>query len=288
MATTAMISGAMGLPFVNAFAGVYNMLTKDEDAPSDIRIDAQNGLASMFGQGVGQVISHGLPKALGLDSATFGLQDLLPGSEFLSSRRLLKDRFADQANSLLGPALNAGIDVSLGLGKISDGYLTQGLVQMLPSGLKPYFKAYGLAKNGFTDGKGNKIALEATPWDVIQQGFGFQPGDRATFGEASRYVQANRALLADRRAIISDQVYKAVTGGDPQERAEALQAMRDFNAKNPTAPIRGIQDVFRKRAQDLAIGRASGSGVTGAPNQLPVLRQQLRFAIPENAALPAF
>lgn len=283
MATTTMISGAMGLPFANAFAGVYNMLTSDKDQPGDIRIDAQNFLADTFGKTVGDAISHGVPRLAGLDSSTFGLENLLPGSDFLSSRELLKDRIESQSQQLVGPALNAGIDLAVGMDKISQGYFAKGVEQMLPSGLKPYYKAAELATKGYTDSKGNPIGLEATPWDVAQQAVGFQSAKKATQSEAQQYLSTNQAILAQRRSNITDQIYKGVTSGDPEAIRNAVVAMTDFNAKNPFEPIRSVQSAVRTRLQELAVSEASGTGVPTPVHQLPLLNK-VRFARDDEAA----
>lgn len=285
MGTTAMISGAMGLPFVTAFAGVYNMLTKDDDKPSDIRLDARNALSDMFGQKGGNLIANGLPSAIGVDSSTFGLQSLLPGSDFLASRRLMKDRLADLSQGLMGPALNAGMDMGLALSKFSDGQYVKGIEQALPSGLKAFWKAGEIAANGFTDARGNKLGLDADGWDVAVQATGLRPAKRAVQAEASNFFHTNEELRNHRKQVIVDSIYKAVTSGDADAKADALADMREFNAKNPTQPIRDIGSTFRRHAIEQAVARASMTGVGAPAKRIGALRDELRFsntAMPEN------
>ncbi|WP_158683560.1 PLxRFG domain-containing protein [Burkholderia sp. BE12] len=278
MATTVMISGAMGLPFANAFAGVYNMLTEDQDHPTDIRSSARNFLADTFGQEGGAVAAHGLGQLLGADTSTFGLQDLLPFSEFIASRQLLKDRFESLSQQLLGPALNAGIDVALGLQKISDGYVAKGVEQMLPSGMKAPYKAIELGTRGYTDSKGNPIPLQANGWDVALQGLGFRSAKKAEQSEASEDFSSTQNRLQYRRQIITDQLYKAVTAGDAGDRQDAIEAMQAFNQKNPFQPIRGVGEAVRSHLQGYAVGAVTGTGVQAGPRKIPVLQQQLRYA----------
>lgn len=283
MGTTAMISGAMGLPFVTAFAGVYNMLTKDDDNPSDIRQDTRNALSDMFGQKGGNLIANGIGSAIGVDTSTFGLQSLLPGSDFLASRRLMKDRLADSAQGLMGPALNAGMDIAQAISKFSDGQYAKGIEQALPSGLKGFWKAGQIATKGFTDSKDNPLGMPADGWDVAIQMTGLRPADRAVQSEAANYYHTNEALRAHRKQVIVDSIYKAVTAGDAEGKASALADMREFNAKNPTAPIRDVGSTFRQHAIDLAVARATGTGVGAGVRKIPVMRDELRFA---NSAMP--
>ncbi len=278
MATTAMISGVMGLPFVNAFAGVYNMLMGDEDNPQDIRNGVRNGLSDMFGQEGGRVIARGAGGLIGVDTSTFGLENLLPGTEFLASRRLLKDKWGDTAKGLMGPALNAGMDIGLALAKISDGQYVKGIEQALPSGLKGYWKAGELATRGYTDAKGNPIGLPATPWDIAVQSTGLRPSDKAEQAEAQSYMVSHEERLSHRKQIIGDEIYKAVTRGDQDDKTAAFGAMNDLNRKNPYEPIKDISGIFRQHASDMAVAKATETGVGGGVKKFPVLNTQLRFA----------
>ena len=211
-ATTTLLAGAMGLPFVSAFAGLYNMLTKDKDDPQDVRIQVQSWMAKTFGKGVGEVLSHGVPRAAGVDMSSIGLQDILPGSGMLADRAPLKDMLANQSQSMLGPAINGGMNVIEGLGKMSDGYYLKGLETLLPTAIKNLAKSYDIAENGYTDSKGNEIPARATPLGVVTQALGFRASAKAVSDEANQAAYADREILAQRRGVISDHLYKGIQG----------------------------------------------------------------------------
>lgn len=288
MATTAMISGAMGLPFVNAFAGVYNSIQNElnPDQPGDIRIDAQNFLADTLGAKVGAVLSHGVGSALpggGVDTSTFGLENLLPGSDFLASRQLLKDRIESQSQQLMGPAINGIVDLGLGLSKIADGHYVKGVEAMLPSGLKSYYKAVELATKGYTDSKGNPLPNgQATPWDIGLQGVGFQTAQHAQTMAVQSDQIAQNTRLKDRQNEITDEVYKSVTSGDPADQTAAIGKLQAYNQANPYQPIRDVASVIRQHMQELAIGNLTGMGVPETARQSVAGQQRYRFA-----AMPA-
>lgn len=281
-ATTTMIAGVMGLPFANAIAGVYNFLNKDDDNPHDIRTDVKNSLSDTFGQEFGDIISHGIGSAVGVSTANFGMQDLLPGTAFLDSRRLMKDRIDEQSKQLLGPALNFGTDLLNGLSKISDGYYVKGIEQMLPAGLKSYYKAAELAgvmgPGGYTDAKGNQIGMEATPWDVAVQAVGLQPADKATRSEAAMDFYTNQQLLTHRSGVIKDEIYKAYTDHDQDAIQSALSNKRAFDAQNPMQPIRDLAGTFRQHAIEMATAKMTGTGVGVGARKVPLLQSQERFA----------
>lgn len=278
MGTTSMIAGALGLPFANVFAGVYNTIADlyDEDEPRDIRIAARNWLADNFGAPVGEAIAHGPLQALtGVESYTFGMQNLLPGSEFLSSRRLLKDRLDELPKTLMGPALNAGLDLAAGMAKISDGQLVKGIGQMLPSGLKGYWKAGEIAAHGFTDSKGNPIGLPATPWDIAVQTTGLRPAVRAETAEAAAEISAHQQRINARKASINDRIFKAYRfDGDM---TGPLGEMAAFNAKNPLQPIRDVAGSIRARMMQEALGAQIGGVGVPSKRLLPVYGDLTRF-----------
>ena len=278
MATTGMMAGALGLPFANAFAGIYNNLMSDEDDPQDVRIAIRNWATLSFGKEVGDVLMKGPGTLLGYDTATFGLQGVLPGSDFLASRMAFKERADAQMISMLGPAVSLGADLITGASKIADGYWLKGIEAMLPIGLRTFFKTAELARVGYTDSKGNPLPLEAGASDIAWRALGFQTAAKADQGDASRDHYMNQQLLARRRGQITDQYLKSLD--DPAALADAGQAMQAFNLKNPTQPITGqaIRGALRERLTRNALGMASGTGVPVSRRQFPALVENERFA----------
>lgn len=288
MGTTALISGALGLPFVGAFAGVYNTIANllDPDNPTDIRISTRNWLANQFGADVGGIIAHGLPQKAGVDTSTFGLQDLLPGSSFLADRRLLKDKIPDYATQMWGPSINAGIDIFKGLNQVIDGQYMKGIEQMLPSGIKGAYKAYEASQYGYTDSKGNPIGLPATGWDLAIQSAGLRPSDRAEASEAAEFFNINQDRINARRSLILDNFYKGVTRKDPELVQSATQMLKDFNAKNPLQPIRDISGAIQQRMIAQKVGGLTGTGIETSARRIPVINQGIQFT--GSGALPNF
>jgi hypothetical protein len=283
MAATFAISGALGMPFANAFAGVYNTLVKDNDDPSDIRGDFRNWLSKTFGDGAGDFIAHGAGSLINMDTSTFGLENLLPGSEFLASRAQVKDRIADQSQQLLGPALNGLIDVGLGAHTMMEGNYIKGLEQMLPSGIKPYYKAAELGgaigPGGYTDAKGNPLPApfdKAGAWDVGLQAAGFRTNEKATRDEAAHEFSQNQQILQHRREIIGDRVFKASQSGNPDDMKDAIAKVADFNRANPTQPITDIAGLIQRHMMEHGLG--AGLGINLTKRQVPVAQQQLGYA----------
>ena len=274
MATTSLISGLLGLPFANALAGAYNWLTEDENDPRDVRSDIRNYLDKTVGTGVGGLMARGLGDMANVDTTTFGAQDLLPGTNFLVDRRKFEDAMADQSQALLGPALGAGLDILTGLHKISEGNVIKGVEQMLPTGLRTYYKAAQLAgavgPGGYTDAKGNPLPMaEPTDWEVTLQALGFRSANKARRDEDVFAANTNEMLLNKRKAKLNDQLYKAITQ-DAGTVEEAAAAIRDFNAANPMQPLVDPMAAVRRRIMENAMGQFAGLGTPVTRREIPV------------------
>lgn len=283
MATSGMIAGALGLPFANAFAGVYNALASDPDDPKDARIAMRTWMMDTFGKQMGTVMAKGLPSLINLDTSTFGAQGILPGSDFLADRTAWKERSETQVRGALGPAVSLGLDLTNAVSKMSEGYWAKGIEAALPIGVRSFFKTANMATSDFyTDSKGNPTPMPITAGDVAWRALGFQTEAKSQQGDAQRDFIVNQQRLKHRRELIQDQFVKASL--DPSQTPGAVESLTAYNAKNPYQPL-GANDIrnavvgFHTRN---ALGAASGLGIPTTKRAYPVLLEEERFA-----AMPA-
>lgn len=281
MATTSVISGALGLPFANLFAGLYNMATKDSDDPGDVRVSIRNWAKDTFGETAGRVMTGGVGTLANLDMSTFGLQDIMPGSEFLASRALWKDRAETQARSSMGPAISLGMDLGEAVSKLSDGYWLKGVEKALPVGLRTYYKTAEMAgligPGGYTDSKGNPTPERMGAGDLAWRALGFQTAQHAEISDAQRDFSQNQELLQHRRQVIGDRFIKGATG---QGGGNPVEDLMRFNAANPFQMMNGQELAGDVRSYMLrqALGGAGGMGFGLNKRQLLPAMQQERFA----------
>jgi len=280
MATTATIAGGLGMPFANAFAGVYNMLTQDEDKPQDVRIALRNWAVGTFGKEMGNVMLHGLPSLIGVDSSTFGAQGILPGSDFLADRTLWKERSETQVRNSLGPAVSLGLDLSNAVSRMADGYWMKGIEAALPVGIRSFYKTGEmLAGNGFyTDSKGNPTPMPVGASDIAWRALGFQTLAKAEQGDAQRDFIINQERLKNRKQNIEDQFVKSTM--DPSRTEGAVEALTRYNHMNPLQPMtmQDIQGAVRNYYTSRALGEASGLGSPVSKRGFPVMQQEESFA----------
>lgn len=283
MAATGVAAGTMGLPFAGVVMGAYNALMGEENHPVDAKSDYQNFLSDSMGHDAAQVVSHGaLNYITGADVASrLGQENVVPFtglfSQLMDSRQPLKDRINAGALSFMGPVVTGGSNVLIGLRKIADGNTLKGLEQMSPAMTKGFIKASDLADNGFTDSKGNKLPMEATTWDTVVQAAGFTPAKLATQREAQQAVSAISTALKTRQHVLANQFVMAVEAGDVAGRLKVMDEARTFAQENPGMRV-DFAGAMKRRAQEAAVARATGTGVIVPIRQLATTRGQTRFA----------
>lgn len=250
---TSIIAGTMGLPFANVVAAAANGLAGDDDK-EDIRNQYRNFLEMVFGKDVAEVVAHGAVRVAGIDiSASSGHQDLLPGTRFLADRRKFEDKVKDGSLTLMGPGLNAALDVVGGLSHIAEGNLQKGFETALPRSLKGYFKAGALVDQGaFTDKAGNKLPIPVDDWNILQQSLGFTPAKKAEHSEANFYYQAEQNLTKQAKAKMVNDAVKAYENGDMEEFAQQRLAIQEYNMRNPMNPITDLASSLTGRARGRA------------------------------------
>lgn len=259
---TAALAGALGLPLVTAIAAAIDAVGGDDDEPYDIKASVRAWMAEVFGKEAGEVLSRGLPRAMGFDmSSRSGMQDILPFSRFLADKRALEDKFQDGAINLLGPSVGAVYNMAQGAKLLSEGDIMGGLIKGTPLAASGPLKAFKLTGQGFTSNTGVKLPMEPTVWDIFYQSVGFNPAAKAEQAEANFTVKAQTSQLQRRATELRKRAYRAFEEGDIDEQREALKDIVEFSTKNPDFGIRDLGSGMRKRAEQAAVAKHSGTGV---------------------------
>jgi len=276
LATTATIAGALGLPLASVVARLYDAAAGSDDDPSDIKASFRAWLAEVFGKDVGEAIARGVPRAvLGFDTSTrAGLADVVPGSRFFTDRRMFKDKMEAGAFDMMGPAVSATQEFLTGLGKMSDGFVMEGLMQMAPLALRGPLKTGKMLDKGYTTANGIPLPMEVTPWAAVVQTLGFTPSVKAEQSDVNFAFRQRDGLLKQRKTVLSNQLYRVFDeGGDP---TEALQAALAFSQQNPQYAI-DVASGMKARAASRATANVAEAAIATSPRYLPLL-QQYSFA----------
>lgn len=228
-------AGILGLPLVSTLLSAASMLGGDDDEPWDAEIALRNYLAELLGDDASEVISKGLPRALGMDlSSRVGLDSLiLPRmQEGLEGQRAGESFTA----AMTGPVAGIGVNAIAGFSDIQKAvtpneYLI-GTEKLLPKAFRDLMKTYRLAAYGNVD----KTGIEIVPQenislsDVGQQALGFRSGKIAQAQEGKSAIYKMDKEIGSKRQRLMNRYAKAYMAGDVVAADEAWQDIKRFNA----------------------------------------------------------
>lgn len=249
LGTHALMAGALTLTgdVARWGGGAYDLLT-GATQPHDYENDERRAIASVFGPELGEIISRGLPHAIGIDiHRRVGLANLLEPPE-------LKSFSAAGVGEALVSALTgaSGEDATTlagGLMKILQDpskNLFSGLKDMVPRIIRDPMKAYDLATQGATTAAGKTVlaADKLGPVSIIAQALGFIP---ASVEQAQE--QKFAVLEAKTEA---QQEHKSLTAAwlnaAPEDRGAVMQRIQTYNSSHPGEHIT-IQQLLQMKAQ---------------------------------------
>ena len=260
LAATALVTGTMGLPFTTALVAVLDALRGEDDDDKDLREEYREWLAGVFGKDMAELVAKGALSrgVLGIDmTGSLGQQDLIPGSRFAADRREWKDKMKDQSKTLLGPALNAGMDIYAGGQHVADGDVAEGIKAMLPRALKGPWSAgvVGGSDGEYRDKSGRTLPIAAAWGDYPKMIAGFTPAAKAEQSEENFMYQSQLYQLKQDKAKAQKKAIAAAEEGDFAESADILQT---YALSHPDNPIKGVSSLLQARARGQAVGALTG------------------------------
>jgi hypothetical protein len=236
------LSGTLGLPFAGAMAGAVDKL-KDEIYPSehpfDVTAEYRGYLAHMFGKDVGEVLAKGAPRAVGFDmSNRIGEGDLLPLTQFLTSRQKWSDTVDQWQGDVVGAPISMIADQAKGLDQIHNGNVLGGMATMLPTAIRNPIKAYQMSTKGYIDGQGVPLPM-ATPGAgaILAQLLGVTPQQKAEYTDEQMIQNDTHASLTLKANTLKAQILRALQAGDNDTAREQIRKATSFDAANPAYAV---------------------------------------------------
>jgi hypothetical protein len=252
------LAGTLGLPLASVFAAVIERLVGSSDEPYDATAAWRNFLAHVFGQDTAEVISRGLPRALGFDiSARVGEQDLLPFSRLISDKRSWRESVEGYFGRAIGASPSMLLNVAEGGEMLAQGDIVGGAKAMLPVALKGPVEAYRMTTDGYVDTKGNKLPMSPGAAAILWQLVGFSPAEKAEYSEARGDQMARRGQVTRRAGQLRNAILDAAMSGNGDAAAEAVRKAQEFDADNPAfAVIPSLSGAMAQRMQRRAQAQA--------------------------------
>jgi hypothetical protein len=248
------LAGTLGMPMASVLARAAEKLKDlwdDEDPAWDAESAWRNFLAETFGKDVGEVLSRGIFRAVGIDVASrIGEQDILPFTQLLIDRRKFQDSVKDWALQALGAPFSMLASVVEGGTQIAAGDVMQGMQTMMPVAIKGPIKAYRMSTEGYVDTSGNRMPMSVEANDILAQAMGLTPSERAEYSEARLTQTGRRATITQEASRLRRQLAVAVERRDTAAVQELWPKVQRFDRQYPAyAVMSGFEATLRRRAR---------------------------------------
>ena len=261
MTAVMVLAGSLGLPGAALMARVIDGMADllgDDKEPYDVQREWRRFLASALGPEVGEVLSRGLPRALGIDIAgRIGEQNLVPFTELLTDRRRWDEALKDWAWRMDGAPLSMVAGVLAGMGEVANGNVLQGMKMMMPTALKGPFEAGRMLDQGYVDRYGKVLPMTPSARDIFVQALGFQPAQKGEYYEKQQ-AESTRKIVLDRQASgIRRGLIEAIETGDREGARQWIAKAQEFDRAVPhKAILPTIEARLKQRVQERAAASA--------------------------------
>lgn len=205
-------------------------------------------LVDVLGKDGANFVEHGVSAFIPLDvSARLGMGNLIPGTGLLKDSTTTPSREIAEIFGPAGSVFMGAVDTFGNVGTGKDPLET--LRPIMPKAINDFRQAYDIATSGeYRDYRGRKV-VDADLGDAFIKAIGFHPNVVAEPKRVERMVQQSVALHRTRRAEINELWARGVVEKDAGKVERAREMLRDWNRKNPTAPIRMNPESVKARVR---------------------------------------
>jgi hypothetical protein len=257
----ALFSGAQGMPMFGMMAMVHDLFApEDED-------DFETQVRKYLGEGAYGGIGN---YALGIDlGSRVGLSDLVFRSNPMAKEQ---DPLYDLVEMALGPVGGVYFSMRRGASQIAEGDLERGIEAMMPAAFRNTLKSVRLYNEGATTLRGDPIIDDIGPYSAAFQFFGFAPAEYIRQLEQNANLKRIDKAVSSERSRILKQIYRARREGDVGRMRSTIQALGEFNRRNPQAAITP-DTIERSMRAHLRTSQRMHHGVTFSPKNDAFLRR---------------
>lgn len=241
--TLLLLGGAGGLPFMEDAEDLVDGIGQIMGYNFSSKKVRQQFLDEWVGEMAGDFIDGGISSVSGSPtdvSGRLGLGNLIPGTGIFkertsNSRDVLE--IAGPAGDFVGRIATGTRDIAKGVANLDSTSLKKGALEFAPTAVRNAVKGTSMATSGiYKDTKGYKVA-DVTPVDAAFKFFGFQPRDISKIQEANYLGQSSTSYYNLRASSIRALWAAGVVEGNQAKVADARDAVKDWNTKNPDQKI---------------------------------------------------
>ena len=260
VATHAAMAGALGLPtepfkYLLMGAQAAGLTTTGW---GDVENKVREKAANAFGKTGGEIITRGLPRAIGLDlSSRLGLDSLSSFAEPKSSKD--SDVKSWMFDTLAGaPAALVG-DWVRGMNALTAGDFTKAAELMVPMKFaSDSIKAYRLASEGKRGSTGKETMSPYSPIEAAVRAIGFTPQREAEEGaKRSAFYSASKGESEERTKLVGKWV-----SAKPTEKINAWKSIQSWNRDKPRDAQISMGDLTRAASKRQSENNSGGTRTT--------------------------
>ena len=234
------MAGTLGLPGLGGAMGLIGMMVgalDDDDKPWDWKVEFRNLAADTFGKEAGEVLAHGIPRALmPWDiSNRVGMGDMWwrnNGQEGQNPR----EQFASDMQNILGPTAGTVLGLYTAADQMARGNWSKAVEGMVPKALRDPLKALREGTDGVTNYNGEPL-MDVTGAEVAGRLLGFAPARASEMYEAKGAVKNAETALNEKRQNLLSRMVKARIEGDGTAVQDLQVDIQAFNERNPAFKI---------------------------------------------------
>jgi hypothetical protein len=155
-----------------------------------------------------------------------------------------------------------------------NGEVERGIEAMLPGGVRnAYQGVFRFPRDeGIVTRRNDPIMDDLSFGELAAKAIGFAPAEYTRNQEMNQQTKRiDRATNATRTKLLR-KYYVATRMGDSDGRRQAMQKIRDFNKRHPTARI-GLESLLRSMRQHMETSATMYNGITISPNMRRALEE---------------
>lgn len=263
-----MLSGLQGLPFADDLDDLIDTLGQKLGYNTQSKLWKRQIVQSVVGKDAGDFVLYGLSAIPGapLDvQGRMSMGNLIPGTAIFKPSNTAGAR---DALDILGPIGGLANQIMTG---VTEGKPSA----FLPVALQNVGKGIDMLQTGmYRDMKGKNV-IKTDAMDAVTKIIGFQPNDVADAMRTTAMVNEQVKLAKETEKDIAGKWAEGVALGKPDLVREAMQEVRDWNRRNPEAPIRITPQQVRRRAQQMMMTREERIGKLAPKEMRDTIRREL-------------
>ena len=253
MGMTAIFAGSTGLwGFSSAAAivnAVMNGLGDEGDEPFDFELEYMNWASETFGKNLGMFMTRGAGNAAGADlHSRVSLDDMW----FRDGRKNTDEATALQEFlvSMLGPTAGIAVNAARAVDLYNQGHADRAIEAVSPGFIKQPLVAARYAREGVNTLKGDPLAQDIGPMDLLMQSLGFRPAEIAEIQYYNITKKGQEQAILKERQNLLNLFGISFMANDAEANERAFDKILKFNDKHPSTaiPARSLIKSLKERA----------------------------------------